>query len=285
MSIDLHTHSTVSDGSLTPTELVALARRKGLSALSITDHDSIEGIPEALTAGAAMGVEVIPGLELSVSHGDLNMHLLGYFYELENKALAFALKRLQDGRALRNQTIIEKLNTLGIRIQKEELQLVSGRGLCGRPHIARLLLEKGVVSTMDEAFEQYLGRDGSAYCSRFVYTAHGAIELLKEAGGVSILAHPMQLSRYDDNLEPLLAELSCLGLDGIEVFYPTHSQKYRRQLLALVEKFNLLATGGSDYHGSIRPGTTLAGGKKVTVPAVLLGKMKARVAGNREKQP
>lgn len=281
MSIDLHTHSTASDGTMSPADLVKYAHKKGLSAIAITDHDTIDGIGEAIASGNILGIEVVPGIELSVKHSDHNVHLLGYLFDCDHKELHVALGQLQAGRFERNKKIIAELNRLGFAIEFSELQKTAGSGQNGRPHIARLMMQKGFVRTMDEAFEKYLGHGGLAYASRFVYGVKDAISLIKNAGGIAVLAHPFQLDKSVDNLPHELQQLRDIGLDGIEVYYPTHSRKFRKRLISLAEKYSLLMTGGSDYHGSIRPGTTLAGGKNVSVPAQLLVTMKERVKQNR----
>jgi hypothetical protein len=280
MSIDLHIHSTTSDGTMSPAELVRYAHKKGLSAIAITDHDTIDGVREAVTAGGILGIEVIPGIELSVKYSDCNVHLLGYLFDCQNKELHLALSQLQAGRIERNKKIISNLNRLGFTFEFSELKQSAGSGQNGRPHIARLMVEKKIVNTMDEAFEKYLGKEGLAYASRFVYGAEEAISLIKNAGGVTVLAHPFQIEKSFDNFPHVLHQLRDMGLDGIEVYYPNHSRKFRKHLMSLAEKLSLLMTGGSDYHGSIRPGTTLAGGKNVSVPAQLLVKMKERALQN-----
>lgn len=280
MSIDLHTHSTTSDGTMSPADLVKYAHKKGLSAIAITDHDTIAGIDEGVATGNILGLEVVPGIELSVKYGDHNVHLLGYLFDWQHKDLHVALTQLQAGRFERNKKIIAKLNLLGLTIQFSELKKSAGAGQNGRPHIARLMIQKGFVRTMDEAFEKYLGQGGLAYVSRFVYGVRDAIALIKNAGGVAVLAHPFQLDKVVDNFANELYQLRAMGLDGIEVYYPTHSRQFRKRLISMAEKHSLLLTGGSDYHGSIRPGTTLAGGKNVSVPSELLVKMKERVEQN-----
>ena len=282
MSIDLHTHSTASDGTMSPADLVKYAHKKGLSAIAITDHDTIGGVGEAATAGNILGIEVVPGIELSVKYSDYNVHLLGYLFDCQHKELQVALIQLQAGRFERNKKIIAELNKLGLAIQFSELKKSAGSGQNGRPHIARLMIQKGFVRTMDEAFEKYLGQGGLAYVSRFIYGARDAISLIRKAGGIAVLAHPFQLDKSVDNLLHHLGELRDMGLDGIEVYYPTHSRQFRKRLISIAEKHSLLITGGSDYHGNIRPGTTLAGGKNVSVPSKLLDKMKERVEQNKE---
>lgn len=278
MSIDLHIHSTFSDGSMTPQELVLLARQKKLSAIAITDHDTTDGVDEALAAGREMGVTVISGIELSVKLGGINLHLLGYLFDHRQVAFLQAVQKLQEGRLTRNRRILEALHRQGIDIQLAELLAVSGHGQSGRPHIAQLLIGKGVVKTMDEAFASYLGQGGSAYMPRFIYSVSEAISLIHGAGGVAVLAHPQQLEKTAGNFAQTIADLHRQGLDGMEVYYPTHSRQFRKTLQRLAEKYDLLKTGGSDYHGAIRPGTTLAGGKNCVVPDRLLAEMSERLA-------
>ena len=284
MSIDLHIHSTTSDGTMSPVELVYYAHKKGLSALAITDHDTIDGVDQALAAGRSVGLEVISGIELSVKYSRYNVHVLGYLFDHRQKELLNALDLLQVGRIERNKKIIVKLNQLGFTLQFHELEKSAGSGQTGRPHIARLMVEKGFVKSMDEAFEKYLGQGGLAYTSRFIYEANEAIDIIHKAGGIAVLAHPLQLDKLVDNLDHALHQLCDMSLDGIEVYYPNHSRQFRKRLIALAEKYSLLLTGGSDYHGSIRPGTTLAGGKNVSVPAQLLVNMKQRAQRNRHNQ-
>lgn len=280
MSIDLHTHSTSSDGTMSPGELVQYAAKKGLSAIGITDHDTISGIEEALQTGETLGIEVVPGIELSVRYQNHNVHLLGYLFDYRQKELGAALAKLQAGRLERNRKIISRLNDLGCSLRYSDLEAGGPGGSNGRPHIARLLIEKKYVRSMDEAFSRYLGRHGQAYVSRFIYEVEEAISLLHNAGGVAVLAHPLQLENSIEELSIVLQQLSVMGLDGIEVYYPTHSKKFRNQLIAFADKYSLVMSGGSDYHGDIRPGTTLAGGKNVCVPSLLLDPLKERARMN-----
>jgi hypothetical protein len=274
MSIDLHVHSNFSDGSMTPAELVQYAHRKGLSAIAITDHDAINGIAEAIDIGNRLGMEIVPGVELSVKHGDCALHLLGYLFQRFDQALLLALHRLQEGRLARNKVILANLNRLGIDIDLPELEKISGHGQGGRPHIAQLLIQKGAAENMDEAFARYLAKGGSAYAPRLVFQAEEAIALINNAGGIAVLAHPQQLAKSGEDVPAIIANLKAMGLAGIEVYYPTHSRQVRRKLMATAKKFDLLLTGGSDYHGTIRPGTALAGGKNCSVPMNLLDEMK-----------
>jgi len=274
MSIDLHIHSTMSDGTMSPSEIVDLAHKKGLSCIALTDHDTVSGNQEAQERGDVVGLDVISGMELSVSFEEFNVHLLGYLVDSEDVSLLRSLHTLQEARETRNCEILQILEASGIHITEKELQKVSGTGQTGRPHIAKILMEKKVVRSMDEAFEKYLGRDGSAYVSRFVLDIKSAVDVIHQAGGLAVVAHPYHLLKNDMTSGEILLRLKELGVDGIETYYPTHSRQFRKQLIKLAEKYGLLLTGGSDYHGTIRRGTTLAGGKGVSVPDELVDIMR-----------
>jgi predicted metal-dependent phosphoesterase TrpH len=280
MSLDLHIHSTFSDGTLSPAEIVNLACRKGLTAIALTDHDTMAGIKPAIAAATGMALEVISGLEISVLHNGISLHLLGYLMDAADSGLNRVLAGLQEGRDERNAAIVKRLLELGIAVSPEDLRRVSQTGQTGRPHIAKVMVEQGIVRTILQAFEQYLGRGGLAYASRPILDAAEAIGVLRQAGGLAVLAHPLQVDPSLERLPGLLNDLIPLGLDGLEGYYPTHSAKVRRKLRAAAERYGLVLTGGSDFHGDIRPGTTLAGGRKVHVPDELLGLMKER-AGSR----
>lgn len=274
MTIDLHIHSTMSDGTLTPSELVDLARKRGLKAIALTDHDTFAGYDEASRRGSDIGLEVLSGVELSVTHQENHLHLLGYLFDCADDTFLGRVEKLQRARDQRNKEIIARLNALGIIVTTDELADVSGSGQTGRPHIAKLLLNKKIVRSMDEAFDTYLGRSGSVYVSRFSYNIEEAIAFIHQAGGVAVLAHPYHLLKDDIEKGALLGQLKDIGLDGVEAYYPTHIRKFRKQLIKLAENYGLFITGGSDYHGAIRQGTSLAGGKGVSVPEDIVGIMR-----------
>lgn len=277
MSIDLHIHSTFSDGTYSPTELVEMAARKMLTAISITDHDTMDGVDEAVEAGKRCGVEVVPGIEISAQHDGEYLHILGYFMDIHNQVLLEKLKIVQEGRTGRNCKILEKLCEFDIHISEEELLEISGDGQTGRPHIAQLLVKKKAVKNLDEAFDKYLGKDGLAFVHRFIYPAEEAITHITDAGGIAVLAHPVLIDYSLNSLPEILDELTGYGLGGIETYYPTHSTKVKKKLRQFGEQYQLVLTGGSDYHGEIREGTSLATGKRLRVPAELLTKMKERL--------
>lgn len=267
----------MSDGTLSPVEIVELAAKKGLRAIAITDHDTFAGVESAQIAGLRVGLEVLSGIELSVKHKNRNLHILGYLFDPESKHFIDALKKVQDGREERNGKIITKLKDLGLNVTLDEVTEISDCGQIGRPHIAQLLVKKNYVRSMDEAFDRYLGINGQAYISRYLFSPYEAIELIKNSGGLSVLAHPLSIYNSCENFESTIEKLKAMGLDGIEAYYPTHSKKFRLELIALATEKNMIVTGGSDYHGDIRPGTTLAGGKNVSVPYELIETMVAQV--------
>ncbi|MDJ0621464.1 MAG: PHP domain-containing protein [Desulfocapsaceae bacterium] len=277
MSIDLHLHSCFSDGTHTPGELIELARARGLSAISVTDHDSVEGVAELIAAGKEADVEAVAGIELSVVFGDNHLHLLGYFFDHTDRDFREKIAVLQDARNIRNKKIIGKLQKLGIKIDEDEVAQISSTGQTGRPHIAQVLMAKGVVRSMDEAFERYLKKDARAYVSRFVYKGTEAIDIIKMCGGLAILAHPAQLVSGYQELQLLVGRLVDCGLDGLEVYYPGYSAKTRKNLKKIAKRYDMVISGGSDFHGDVRPHTDLAGGNNVYVPTEILEEMRHRL--------
>ncbi len=271
--IDLHLHSTYSDGTYTPEELVKMARDKGLKAISITDHDTVDGTSEAVSAGDVYGVRIIPGVELSVFWDDFHFHLLGYHLDWRSDYLMQKLDLVQKSRNERNAKIIAKLQGLGLDVSAEELQALSQNGQTGRPHIARLLVVKKIVKDIDQAFALYLRKGKKGYARRFIYHVEEAISLIHQSGGCAVLAHPAQISRASELLDNLLAELKNMGLDGVETCYPTQKGSFLKMLRRLARKHDLFETGGSDYHGDIRPNTAMAGSKGNVVPYDLLEQM------------
>lgn len=267
MCIDLHTHSIYSDGSNTPQELIRLAQANGITTLSLTDHDTMEGVGPLVALGQEYAIDIITGVEISARYNKQSLHILGYGIDPANSFFTTWLLRLQDGREERNHKILNSLHHLGVDISIEEIDQVSATGLTGRPHFAQLLIKKGVVRSFEEAFRHYLGKGQKAWHSRFCYDAIEAIRTIHEAGGIAVLAHPGQLDHEHKRQAAIISELTLYGLDGIEVIYPTHSKKFRKTLLALAQKHNLVVTGGSDYHGHNRPANTLAGTRGSICPS------------------
>lgn len=250
--IDLHVHSTYSDGSLTPGELVAEAAAAGLSALALTDHDTMAGILEFTTAARAAGVRPVPGIELSVAHEHGPLHMLGYFPE-PGPEIDDALDRIRRGRLERNMVIVERLAAAGVPVPWEEVLALAGGDLVARPHFAMALVARGHVATKDEAFARFLARGRPGYAERFRYPAAEAIGILRRAGGVAVLAHPGLLRCEGSHLRDLVAELAAAGLGGIEVWHSQHNTVQIRRLTRLARAHDLVATGGSDYHGAMSP--------------------------------
>lgn len=271
--IDLHLHSTFSDGTYSPEELVRMASEAGLKAVSVTDHDTVDGTGEAMSAGNKYGVRVISGVELSVFLDDFHFHLLGYNFDWRNQQLGEKLRLLQESRNRRNVEIIRKLQGLGISVTEDELREISTGGQTGRPHIARLLVAKNLVRDIDQAFELYLRKGKPGYARRLVYHVAEAISIIHQSGGGAVLAHPSQISRSVPLLDELLTLLKSKGLDGIETYYPTQQGSFLKKLRRLAAAHGLFETGGSDYHGTIRPDKTIAGTKGNVVPVELLEQM------------
>jgi predicted metal-dependent phosphoesterase TrpH len=265
--IDLHAHTTASDGDLSPTELVNHALEKGLGALGLTDHDTIAGVPEAMRAAKKSGLPLAWGVEVSAEFSPGTMHILGYFVDITNAPLLEALRNLQGGRDVRNEYIIGKLNELGINISIDEVLAVAGEESVGRPHIAQVILSKGYCQTRQEVFDKYLAKGAAAYFDRIRYSPQQSIALIRNAGGVPVLAHPGQLKLEDDALEALVGELVGYGLKGIETLYWNHTPEHTAFYTRLARKYDLVTTGGSDFHGPNRPETRLGdGGGDLNVP-------------------
>ena len=266
LGIDLHIHSTASDGSLTPADIIDHAQKLNLAAIAITDHDSVDGSKEALQIDIPPSLHFLTGVEISAAHppffpGSGSFHILGYAIHLDNRDLNQALSKLQDARKNRNPEILKRLNKLGFRISLEEVNQEVGEGQLGRPHIAYAMLKKGFVASINEAFEKYLGNAGPAYVDKDRIECEQAISIIRAAGGVPVLAHPALLNiENDQKLDALLQNLVKIGLAGIEVYYPGHSPQQIRQYTELAENYGLLMTGGTDFHGSITPDTKMGSG-------------------------
>jgi predicted metal-dependent phosphoesterase TrpH len=253
-TIDLHAHTTASDGDHTPTELVRHAIATGLTAIAVTDHDTTDGVAEALQAGAEQGIEVIPGIELSAEIGRGQCHVLGYGIDPAAPALLSRLREVLENRALRNDQIIKNLQGFGFDITLKDVAAVAGGDVLARPHFARVLVNKGYVGSVQEAFDLYLAKGAKAYVDRARLLPEEAIALLHEAGGVAVLAHPNNMKRDEAETETEIARLQSLGLDGIEARYNLHTPEDTARYLALADRLGLLTTGGSDFHGpTVKP--------------------------------
>ncbi len=276
-NVDLHLHTTASDGVLTPSQMVNYAKSKGLLAIAITDHDTIEGLEEGLLEGERIGLEVIPGIEISAEHSPGSMHLLGFFLDIHHPTLKERLGYLQRARAERNPRMAEKLNKLGIDITFDEVLKASGGGQVGRPHFAQVLMEKGYVRSFQEAFDRFLKKGASAYVEKMRFSAEESIHFINEANGVAVLAHPntLQVNGYSE-LENLILRLVKTGLRGIEAYYPEHSALQVAQYKTLAERHGLLVTGGTDYHGIEKNGLDIGVGRgEMKLPYSIVENLKA----------
>lgn len=275
MPVDLHTHSRVSDGSDKPSDLVRRAAEIGLSAIALTDHDTQEGMEEALATGREVGIEVIPGTEVSAGKGT---HLVILFLEPGSGPLQDQLARIRRGREERNSRIVDRLDELGIDITIEEVVTEAGEGVVGRPHFAAILVRKGVVPDVETAFTEYLANGGRAYLPRVALDAEETVRLARASGAVPILAHP-HTAQVDDRegLRGFLARLRDAGLVGVEVIYPGYDDVRRRELSTVADRLGLLVSGGSDFHGTYKPHIGLGTGLgDVKVPESVLEDLRRR---------
>lgn len=258
MISDLHSHSSASDGQYTPTELVRLAKNKGIELLALTDHDTTDGLNEALDAGEMEGLTVLRGIELSAKE-HRNLHILGYAFSPDAPELSELCRKLKSGRNERKYRIVDFLKEKGVPVSLEEVEALAGGEIIARPHFARAMVAHGYVKTTREAFDRYLDTDEYRRIARFKADARTCVETLKRAGGLVSLAHPYQIGAEDDDLERLVKYLTDAGLDAIECFYPRHTPRQTTFYQHLAEKYHLHITGGSDFHGEqVKPDIELA---------------------------
>lgn len=281
MRIDLHVHSTASDGAYHPSEVVQLARDHALDVIALSDHDSAEGIRPALAAASELGgtPEVLAGIELSAEDEAADRHILGYLFDPDDAGLAAFTRELRESRVRRVEQMVSKLNALGVPLEVADVLALTKGGAAGRPHVARALLHRGVVTTLEDAFTRYIGDDGPAYVPHHRVSPSEAIALIHRAGGVAILAHP---GRYAD-YRPILDALIPLGLDGLEVYYPDHTSALVRELRAVARKHGLLMSAGSDFHRREGDGTTRLGRVQPDDAAGLIKALKERAAQYRQR--
>jgi predicted metal-dependent phosphoesterase TrpH len=264
-------HSTYSDGLYGPSKLVEMACAKRLAAISLTDHDCLDGVNHAIAAGREMGIEVLSGVELSCEFAGRDLHILGYGVDQSHVEFEDMLRRFRDTRQKRGLLIIEKLNAMGVPIEAEEVIRKSGEGALGRPHIAAVLAEKGVVSTPTEAFDKYIAEGGPAYVPKYKMSPTEAIRYIRMAGGLAFMAHPGVFLENMSELYALLAE----GFDGIEVYHPKHNATITRELNEIAAKNGLLISGGSDFHGFTGKDIPIGA---LAVPYEILDGIKRRLA-------
>ncbi|HET9868930.1 MAG TPA: PHP domain-containing protein [bacterium] len=277
---DLHLHTTHSDGTLTPRELARLAKAQGVDAIALTDHDTVSGIEELLDEGRILGLEVIPGVELSADFGPGTLHILGYGFDPKGP-IGGRLKRFQKARAERNPQVLERLRELHMPLTLEEVKALSGAtGQLGRPHIARALERKGYVRSYEEAFDRYLSKGKPAYVPKATLAAEECVKLIHESGGVAVAAHPVQMRLTGAALRDKLSELAALGMDGLEVIHPDHGSEAQTLFSDLADALGLLKTGGSDFHGDHKPGVQLGQGRP---PYLFLEKLRNRISERRRR--
>lgn len=254
---DLHIHTCFSDGTFSPREVVEKAKAAGLSAIAITDHDSVDGIPFAQEAGREMDVEIVPAIELTAEEKDSEIHILGYFIDYENAPFLEFLEKLRKERIERTSKIISKLQKLGVDINIEDVLKAAGTGAVGRLHLACCLKEKGYIKNIYDAFTKYIGEGKPAYVKRQRLSPQKTIEIIENLGGVSIIAHPHSIKN-----ESIVEDLIKMGIEGLEVFHSDHSKRTSDYFLKLAKSYNLIITGGSDCHG-LRKEKILIGTVKV----------------------
>jgi len=271
--VDLHTHTVASDGVLTPATLVAVAAGAGVGVLSVCDHDTTNGVEAAIASGPAHGVEVWPGVELSCDTDAGEVHMLGYFIDHRSQWLQSLLAKLREGRTRRAEHMLDLLAAVGIQVPFARVQTLADGGAIGRPHVARALVEAGHARTINDAFDRYLGRHAPAYVGRMKVTPAHAVEIIRAAGGLAVLAHP-GWGVPDDSIPPLVEA----GVEGIEVYYPEHTPAQTEHYAMLAREYRLLPTGGTDFHGGE---AAIRGPGSQYVPDDVVPALRAAAAGRR----
>ena len=254
-SIELHCHSTASDGLYPPAQVVTLAAARGVRVLALTDHDTTAGVTAAMAAAVAHGMALIPGVELSCAASSGEIHLLGYFVAVGDAAFEERLARFRGGRDRRGEAMVEKLNAIGVPVRWERVKEIAGDAAITRPHVARAMIEIGAVTSIDDAFARYLGRGRPAYVPRMQLAPADAVRLVRAAGGVPVLAHPRSVT----DLDATLAEMIPAGLLGIEAYYGAYTPEERAALARIAASHNLITTAGSDFHGDVHGGAVIGG--------------------------
>lgn len=277
-TIDLHTHSTFSDGTFTPSQLVKYAEEKGLKAFALTDHDTTEGVKEAKSIET--NVEVISGVEISTRYDKKEIHIVGLYVNENDADLNKQLKYYREKRVTRNFEILEKLNSLGVNITIDDVKESCTGDVISRAHIAKALVSKGFVGSYTEAFDRYLGDNKCAYVPRETLNYEESMELITKAGGVPVLAHPLLYKMSDTNLENMMVKLRQKGLKAVEVYYSTHSNSDTQHIMAMANRVGLIYSGGSDFHGATKPKIDMGTGMgKLAVPYEILEKIRGERNG------
>lgn len=258
MPADLHLHSIYSDGSCTPTELVELARERGLDTVALADHDTVAGLDEMILVGKERGIQVIPAIEFSTYEGDVELHILAYYIDYRNPSFQEEIRKLYEKRKERAAAMIARLNELGIGLSYQQVRKIAGTDYIGRPHIARAMVEAGYVREMKDAFSQeYIGNGGRAYLPKYRLVTEEAINLIHNYGGIAILAHPFHVNGRDYMDKRAIEALVHYGLDGLEVYHSKHSRDITAYYLTIARELGLLVSGGSDFHGENSPGVEM----------------------------
>lgn len=279
--VDLHTHTTASDGVLSPAQLVARAAHLALKVLAITDHDTTDGVTEAAEAAREAGIELIPGVEINTDIPGNEVHVLGYYVDVARQTFVEELARLREGRLGRARRMVEVLGKMGVPISMQRVLQLAGEGSVGRPHVAQALIEAGYVMSFNEAFDRYIGRNGPAYVPRMKFSPAEACALIRSAGGVPVLAHPVYFGpggviKAPFDLDMMLPDLLAAGLLGIEVYYPGYDATTTEYLMNIARRHGLLLSGGSDFHGIQVEHADLGG---VYVPMKVVRRLRAAWEG------
>jgi 3',5'-nucleoside bisphosphate phosphatase len=260
-TIDLHTHSNRSDGTFEPSEVVRTAAGLGLDVVALTDHDTTDGLDEALEAGTELGLEVVPGVEFSAELDRTSVHVLAYWMDVSNAAFQAELQRLRDDRFRRGELMVEKLQALGLPITFERVRAIAGGGNIVRPHVAQAMVEAGIVASEAEAFERYIADGGPAHVPKHALDPVAAVGLIRGANGVCVLAHPGMWGDQTSVPEDLIERMAAAGMHGLEVDHTDHTPEQREHYRVVADRFGLIPSGGSDCHGTrydpIRMGTSL----------------------------
>ena len=259
--IDLHTHSLMSDGSMTPAEVVREAKKAGLAAIALSDHDTVDGVREAMAEGEKLGVEVVPAIEFSVQ-SKTETHILGYYIDIENPKLLDTLEKVIETRRFRNRETCRKLNELGFDITLAEAEAIAPNDFIGRAHFAKLLADKGYTKSVSEGFKLYLENGKYAYCGKQTLTDEEAVRLIKECGGVACVAHLHLTKKSDDELRAFLTRLKACGLDGIEGYYTEYTPEMQAKYQTLAKELGLIISGGTDFHAKMKPHISIGTGQE-----------------------
>jgi 3',5'-nucleoside bisphosphate phosphatase len=281
--VDLHTHSTASDGTFAPAEVARMAKRSGLAGFALTDHDTVAGVAQAQEEAKRLGMAFIPGIEISAQYPfPGTLHMLGYGIDPGSSALAELSRWQIDSRNQRNPRIIQRLRELGVAITMEEVEAIAGSEVIGRPHIAEILVRKGYVSSLKHAFDKYLAHGGSAYVSRERMKPGEAIGMIRAAGGLAVLAHPVQLRTENDaQLHRVIKDLADMGLVGIEVIHSDHGAEDLEKFMRIADRYGLLKTGGSDFHGVNKKEIQLGVANGQRIPRALMDQLVASLSTGR----